>query len=69
MGRLRKGENVDIKRTNINWNWCNDPNVINEAIKSRDENWEGLTSAEQIISISYDARHENYVVFWRIVKD
>lgn len=53
----------------INWNWCNDPNDINEAIKSRDENWEGLTSTEQIISISYDARHGNYVVFWRIDKD
>lgn len=52
----------------INWNWCNNPNDINTAIKIQDENWEGLTSADQIISISYDAQHGNYVVFWRVIK-
>lgn len=50
----------------VNWQYCNDLNDINEAIKTRDEYWEGLTSANDIISITYDANHGCYVVFWRI---
>ena len=51
----------------INWNWCDDPNKINKVIKYQDDdNWEGLMSSEQIISISYDARHGNYIVFWKV---
>lgn len=30
-----------------------------------DPNWEGLESADQIISISYDTSQMCYVVFWR----
>lgn len=48
----------------VNWQYCNDPNDINEAIKARDEDWEGLTSANDIISITY--REGCYVVFWRM---
>lgn len=49
----------------INWNYCKNPNDINEVIKTHDENWEGLTSAEDIISITYDTNHGCYVVFWK----
>lgn len=49
----------------INWNYCKNPNDINEAIKTHNENWEGLTSAEDIISITYDTEHSCYVVFWK----
>lgn len=50
--------------TLVNWQYCNDPNDINEAIKTKDENWEGLTSADDIISITYDTNHGCYVIFW-----
>ena len=50
----------------VNWQYCNDPNDINEAIKTRDEDWEGLTSANDIISIAYDTNHGCYVIFWRM---
>lgn len=49
----------------IMWQYCRDPNDINKAMDKHDENWEGLTSAEQIISITYDTNHGCYVVFWR----
>ena len=49
----------------ISWQYCNDPNKINEAIKKEDENWEGLRSAEQIISISWNPNQGCYEVFWR----
>lgn len=48
----------------IMWQYTNDPNDINDAIKSHDENWEYLESAEQIVSITYDVNHRCYVVFW-----
>ena len=50
----------------VNWQYCNNPNDINEAIKTKDENWEGLTSADDIISITYDTNHDCYVVFWKM---
>lgn len=50
----------------INWQYCKNPNDINDAIKNNDWNWEGLTSAEQIVSITYDGSHGGYIVFWRI---
>lgn len=50
----------------INWQYCKDLNDINDAIKNRDENWEGITSAEDIISVTYDGNHRCYVVFWKI---
>ncbi len=49
----------------INWQYFRDPNDVNDAIISHDENWEGLESAEQILSITYDTNHGCYVVFWR----
>lgn len=51
--------------TEVSWQYCRDPNDINEAIKNRDYNWQGLTDANQIISITYDPNHGCYVVFWR----
>lgn len=50
----------------INWQYCHDPNTINAAIKKQDSDWEGLTSANQIISITYDVNHGCYVVFWQV---
>lgn len=46
------------------WQYCHDPNDINRAIKEHDEDWEGLESLHQIISITYDTNHGCYVVFW-----
>ena len=46
------------------WQYCKSPNDINKAIKEHDENWEGLQSLNQIISITYDTNHGCYVVFW-----
>lgn len=50
----------------IMWQYTHNPNDINDAIKNRDEDWEGLTSADQIISITYDTNHGCYVVFWTV---
>lgn len=54
-----------MNHSGINWQYCKDPNDINRAIKERDENWEGLESAEQIISITWDSHQGCYVVFWK----
>lgn len=51
----------------INWQYTNDPNDINDAIANHDKDWEGLTSASDIISITYDTNHGCYVVFWKNV--
>ena len=51
------------------WQYCKDLNDINDAIEQHDENWQDLTSADQIISITYDTSHMNYVVTWRIDAD
>ena len=48
----------------INWQYCRDPNDINKAIKEKDPNWEGLHTALDIISITYDTNHGCYAVFW-----
>ncbi len=50
----------------IAWQYCKDLNDINEAIKNSDYNWEDLTLAEQILSITYDINHNCYVVFWEV---
>lgn len=52
----------------VNWQYCHDLNTINMAIQKQDSNWYGLTSANQIISITYDNSHECYVVFWQVRK-
>ena len=54
-----------MERNLIGWQYCKNLNDINTAIKEQDENWEGLTDAKQIISITYDSNHGCYVVFWR----
>lgn len=48
----------------IMWQYAKDLNDINNAIMTEDKDWEGLHSAEQIISITYDTNHGSYVVFW-----
>ena len=50
----------------INWQYCNDLNDINEAISTQDPDWEGLRSAKDIISITYNTDHGCYVVIWRL---
>lgn len=49
----------------IMWQYVKDLNDINNAILTEDENWDGLKSAEQIISITYNINHGCYEVFWR----
>ncbi len=48
----------------IMWQYCKDPNEINDAIKNCDEDWDGLESADQIVSISFDSHQRCYTVFW-----
>ena len=48
----------------LNWQYCSDPNDINQAITEKDMNWEGLRTARDIVSITYDTNHGCYVVFW-----
>ena len=55
---------MKLKMKGLNWQYAKDLNEINEAIRAHDENWEGLTNAEQIKSITYDSNHGCYVVFW-----
>jgi len=50
----------------VNWQYCNNPNDINKAIKTKDKNWEGLTSADDIISITYNSNQGYYTVFWKM---
>lgn len=57
-----------MERHLISWQYCKNLNDINIAIKEKDENWEGLTDAKQIISITYDSNHGCYVVFWRCLE-
>lgn len=50
----------------VSWQYCKNPNEINEAIRNEDPNWDGLTSATQIISIFWNPEHRLYQVFWRV---
>ena len=58
-----------MAKSYIRWQYCKDPNEINEVIENYDENFDGLTSAEQIISITYNINHRCYEVFWRVERD
>ena len=49
----------------IMWQFVKDLNDFNNAILTEDEDWDGLKSAEQIISITYNTNHGCYVVLWR----
>ena len=51
------------------WQYCKDLNDIQKAIYTKDENWNGLESLNQIISITYDMNHGCYVVFWVAYRD
>ena len=50
----------------IEWAYCESPNDINRVIAMGDPLWRGLESAEQIISITFNAYKGCYVVFWRV---
>lgn len=50
----------------VMWQYCKDPNEINNAIVMQDENWDGLKSADQIISITWDPGAAMYLVFWKV---
>lgn len=56
----------------IVWQYCNDPNDINdaiiEAIWNKSSDWEGIT-AENIISITWHSGRGCYVIFWRVDDD
>jgi len=52
--------------TIVNMQLCKSPSEINKAIASNNkEGWEGLYTAEQIISITYVPYKECFIVFWR----
>jgi hypothetical protein len=52
----------------VSCQYCKDLNSINDAIKTNNFNWYGIT-ADNIISITYDMNHGCYVVFWRCDED
>ena len=62
---LKDGGHMSV----INWQYTKDPNDINTAIRNNDRDWEGLTSADQIINITFDSNHGCYVVFWRMSEE
>lgn len=52
----------------VHWQWIGNPDTINKVLYDPDAysyTFEGLKSADQIITITYDPRHEEYIVFWR----
>lgn len=55
----------------VNMQLCKSPSEINKAIMSNreeskyKEGWEGLYTAEQIISIAYIPYKGMFIVFWR----
>lgn len=53
-------------RYEIDWDWVHTPDDVNELIN--DEEHPSLTSADQIISISYDIVRHAYLVTWRVRK-
>lgn len=50
----------------VNWQYCKNLNDIDNAIIYGNEDWKGLTSADDIISITYNPNHGCYVVLWRV---
>lgn len=47
---------------------CQRLDDINTAILENDPNWEGLTNADQIISIQWVPEEQRYYVWWRVRK-
>lgn len=50
----------------LQWNYCRNLEDINEAILERHTDWNGLTSAEQIVSITWVERLDCYCVVWKV---
>jgi hypothetical protein len=50
----------------LQWKHCPHLEDVNEAILTRDEKWIGLTSAEQIVSITWVERLDCYCVVWKV---
>lgn len=48
------------------WQTCRDLNDINEAILSKDPDWEGLTYAAQITSVIWNQAEGVWYVFWPV---
>ena len=61
-GRISGGRRMSF----INWQYCKNPDDVNRAIGSKDSDWEGLESAEQVINITYDSHFGCYIAFWRV---
>ena len=59
----QKGNKM-VEKSIIMWQYCNNLNDINTAILHNDRDWEGLHTAEDIISITYNSNHNYYVVSW-----
>ena len=59
----QKDNKMAEKRT-IMCRHCNDLNDINTAILNNYRGWEGLHTAEDIISITYNSNRDYYVVSW-----
>ena len=51
-------------RYEIDWDWVHTPDEVNELIN--DEEHPDLISADQIISISWDAAQNAYLVTYRV---
>jgi hypothetical protein len=60
---------ISNEQAYLMWKYCKDPNDIDKAIATHDEDWAGLKSLHQIISITYDPNHSSYVVFWRAYRE
>ena len=48
--------------------WCKEIKEINNALdsKGKTRGFEGLTSVQQIISVSYDGTLDMYLVVWKV---
>lgn len=66
IGDINLNKCTTTKFTHINWQYFADPNYVNTAIDSKDPDWEGLESSDQIISITYVSNHGCYVIFWKV---
>ena len=63
-GNPAAGSVGGVTMSRIMWQYCQNLNDINKAIEERDPEWEGLISAKQIISVSFDKRQGAYLVVW-----
>lgn len=54
-----------MNKTKINWQYCTSLNEVNQAILYGDYDFDGLSDARQIISITYNENHQKYIVIWQ----